>query len=103
MSADSDGCLQQALTMSHQLLQLVKVGEIEQAMTMEADRFRLIRQGIAADPQESIERRIELLREIQSLDKEIESTGQLEQARITERLRLLRQGQKAGKAYKQGR
>lgn len=95
--------MRQALAMSHQLLQLVKAGEIEQAMTMEAERFRLIQQGIAADPQESVERRIELLREIESLDKEIESAGQLEQVQITERLRLLRQGQKAGKAYRQGR
>lgn len=103
MSAHSEAGLQQALAMSHQLLELVNAGEMEQAAKLEATRFRLIRQGLADDPVNSSERRIELLREIQALDREIESVGRREHERLALRLRDMSKGRKAGRAYLQER
>lgn len=75
----------------------------DEAAELEAERFRMIRQGIAAEPEQEIEGKIEILREIEALNREMASIGRVGKSKLSDQLCQLRQGRKAGKAYGQSR
>jgi hypothetical protein len=92
--------LEQALQLSRQLLTDVREKRWEAAANREEERRRLIRQGIAADELQR-DQKVALLREIQSLQREIESIGRRERDELAKSLRKLHQGKKAHRAYHQ--
>jgi hypothetical protein len=101
MNQDEQNELKQALTLTRQLLVLVRGEDWEAAATVEAERFHLLRQGIAADKSATLEFQVEILREIEQLNVEIENLSRKSRSELSLRLREMHNGRKAGKAYRQ--
>lgn len=100
MSSQSEQSLRQALSLTRQLLERVVNKEIEGVVELEAERTRLIRQGVAGELPGSLQERVDMLREIQTLDEQITTIGRKSRDEVAEQLRQLHKGRKAGKAYR---
>ncbi len=94
--------LERGLTLSRRLLELMKDGDWEEAAKLEAERLRAIQKGLAAEPAEDLPEKIAILREIDVLNREMESIGVQGKSKLSSQLRQLKQGRKAGRAYRQG-
>ena len=103
MDSNHHPILNQSLLLSRRLLELIKEGAWDEASELEAERFQLIRKGIAAEPEQDPQGKIDILREIEALDREMASIGRQGKSKLSNQLRQLRQGRKAGKAYGQSR
>lgn len=101
MTHDKQQALKQALALTRQLLELVRDEDWEVAANVEAERFHLLRQGIAADQPATLESQVEILREIEQLNVEIERLSRKSRSDLSRRLRDMHHGRKAGKAYRQ--
>lgn len=99
MYTTSSPWLEPALELSRKMLELVKADEWEQVVELGAERLRLLRQWVHSEDPALAQQQIGMLQEIQKLDKEIESLGRQGREEMAQRLRELRQGRKAGKAY----
>lgn len=103
MYSDSLQNLKKSLELSRRLLTLMGEGAWDEAAELEAERFQMIQKGVAAEPEQDLQEKIDLLRQIQVLDREIESIGRQGKSKLSNQLRQIRQGRKAGKAYRQSR
>jgi len=99
MYASTSLQLEQGLELTRKMLELVKAGEWEQVAELGAERLRLLRQWVRSEDPALAQQQIGMLQEIQKLDEEIESLGRQGREEMAQRLRDLRQGRKAGKAY----
>jgi hypothetical protein len=99
MGIEADARLLEGLEMTRKLLELVKAQEWEAVAELGDKRLRLLQQwGREADPSRA-QAHIGILQEIQTLDRQIETLGRQGRDEAAGRLRQLRQGRKAGKAY----
>jgi hypothetical protein len=86
--------------MTRQMLELVKAGEWEAVAKLGNERLQLLRQWEhQADPSLA-QAYIGILQEIQVLDGEIERLSREGRDEAAKHLRQIRQGRKAGKAYR---
>jgi hypothetical protein len=86
--------------MTRQMLELVKAGEWEALAELGKARLHVLRQwNQEVDPNRA-QAYIGILQEIQALDREIETLGRQCRDEAANQLRQIRQGRKAGKAYR---
>lgn len=86
--------------MTRKLLELVKAGEWEAVAELGEKRLRLLKQwSLGADPNKA-QAHIGILQQIQEFDRQIETLGRQGRDEAAGQLRRLRQGRKAGKAYR---
>ncbi|MEN8179489.1 MAG: flagellar protein FliT [Pseudomonadota bacterium] len=95
--------LTQSLQLSRRMLELMKEGAWDEVAELEAERLRMIQQEFAAESRQEIEEKIEILREIDALNREMESIGRQGQANLSSQLREIRLGRKVAKAYGKNR
>lgn len=92
--------LQQGLALSRQLLALLRESRWDEAHALQAERFRLIQAGVTLAREQDVQEKITLLRMIAALDKEMAAIGLEGKAQLSDQLRRLGQGRRAGKAYR---
>ncbi|MCU7927893.1 MAG: flagellar protein FliT [Candidatus Thiodiazotropha sp. (ex Dulcina madagascariensis)] len=100
MYATDNEPLAKALEMTQRMLDLVKAEEWEQVAELARQRQLLLQQGLAPTESAMVQQQIGIMQEIQQLDKQIESLSRQGRDEVESRLRQIRQGRKAGKAYK---
>ena len=100
---NSSPTLCRSLELSWRILELMKQAAWEEAAALGTERLQVMRQEFTADPGQEIQERMAQLLEIEALNREIKRIGLHGKAQLSEQLRQLRQGLKAGKAYAQNR
>jgi hypothetical protein len=100
MDSNPDSQLLVGLEMTRKLLELVKAAEWEAVAELGEKRLQLLKQWSQGSDPNKAQAHIGILQQIQALDREIETLGRQGRDAVANQLRQLRQGRKAGKAYR---
>jgi hypothetical protein len=97
-----NGC-GESLELTRRMLGLIEEGRWDEAAILEADRLAVIRREFSNETGRDVEKKIETLREIEVLHREMELIVRQYRDTLSTQLCQIAQGRKAGKAYQKNR